>query len=323
MDLIERYLAAIRSQLPDGQKADVTAELRDVLMAQIEDREAELGRPLTRPELEAVLIAFGHPLVVAGRYRKFNQLIGPEVFPFYWFGLRVILGIVLAVQIILGAVLAITTGDVGGAIADTLGRLIPSLVATVGWVTVAFVAIEYAGAVKHLQKWGPSQLPHVIFKPRKSRGDAAMELAASLVFVAWWMGWVAWGQFPLGPHDVVLSAGPMREVMHWPVFWLAAAVVAVSALELVRPSWNRVTVLAALTVHLATLAMLAVYVSGGPIVEVSGTASPEQLERITWAINLGLRIGLGFGALGMLWEIVRDVRWLLRRRTADGGPALA
>ena len=54
MDLLERYLAAVARQLPDAQKADVTAELRDLLMSQIEEKEAALRRPLDREELEAL-----------------------------------------------------------------------------------------------------------------------------------------------------------------------------------------------------------------------------------------------------------------------------
>ena len=55
MDLLERYLGAIARHLPDAQKADVTAELRDVLLSQVEDEEARLGRPITRAEMEALL----------------------------------------------------------------------------------------------------------------------------------------------------------------------------------------------------------------------------------------------------------------------------
>ena len=51
MDLIERYLAAIRRNLPVDKAADVTAELREDLFSRIEEREAALGRTLDRNEL--------------------------------------------------------------------------------------------------------------------------------------------------------------------------------------------------------------------------------------------------------------------------------
>ena len=82
MDLIERYLAAIGRQLPAKQAVDIESELREALLSRQEERESELGRPLTRQDIEALLLEFGHPLVVAARYRNTQQLIGPEIFPF-------------------------------------------------------------------------------------------------------------------------------------------------------------------------------------------------------------------------------------------------
>ncbi|WP_334161979.1 hypothetical protein [Phenylobacterium sp.] len=81
MDLVERYLAAIGRELPEGHRADITAELRDELLSKIEEREAAAGRALDRRELERLLVEFGHPLVVAHRYRRIQHLVGPAVFP--------------------------------------------------------------------------------------------------------------------------------------------------------------------------------------------------------------------------------------------------
>ena len=41
MDLIERYLDAVRLFLPRDQRDDITAELRDVLLTRREEKEAE------------------------------------------------------------------------------------------------------------------------------------------------------------------------------------------------------------------------------------------------------------------------------------------
>ena len=82
-DLVDRYLAAVSRQLPEKQRADITAELRDLLLSQFEAKEEELDRPLTLDETEALLKDFGHPMAVAGRYRKVQYLIGPDIFPFW------------------------------------------------------------------------------------------------------------------------------------------------------------------------------------------------------------------------------------------------
>ena len=101
MDLIERYVAAVGRQLPDKQAADIENELRDVLMSRQEEQEEQLGRPLTRVELESLLIDFGHPLTVAGRYRRTQHLIGPEVFPFWWAAIKVMLMAVAGAYLVL------------------------------------------------------------------------------------------------------------------------------------------------------------------------------------------------------------------------------
>ena len=55
MDLIERYLHAVKSHLPLKQQEDVVAELADDLRSRIDDRESELGRPLDEAEVVAIL----------------------------------------------------------------------------------------------------------------------------------------------------------------------------------------------------------------------------------------------------------------------------
>ena len=50
MDLIERYLHAVKGHLPLKQQDDVVAELAEDLRSRVDERESELGRrsPRTR-----------------------------------------------------------------------------------------------------------------------------------------------------------------------------------------------------------------------------------------------------------------------------------
>ncbi|HWC66326.1 MAG TPA: hypothetical protein VG777_09595, partial [Thermoanaerobaculia bacterium] len=64
MDLIERYLQAVRLWLPGSRKQDIIAELREDLRSQVEDRETELARPLDDAEIEAILKRCGRPIAV-------------------------------------------------------------------------------------------------------------------------------------------------------------------------------------------------------------------------------------------------------------------
>ena len=67
MDLIERYLHAVKTHLPAKQQDDVVAELAEDLRSRVDDREAELGRPLDEDEVVAILKAAWPPGAAGGR----------------------------------------------------------------------------------------------------------------------------------------------------------------------------------------------------------------------------------------------------------------
>jgi len=95
MDLINRYLQAVKFWLPKNQKQDIIAELAEDLRSQIEDREAELGRKLNESEVADLLKQRGRPVLVANRFLPQDSLIGPVLFPIYLFVL-ILLGLFAA-----------------------------------------------------------------------------------------------------------------------------------------------------------------------------------------------------------------------------------
>jgi len=144
MDLIERYLKAVGAQLPAAGREDILAELRDLLMSRVEEREAELGRPLTEAEVEAVLREVGHPLTVAARYGAGPQhVVGPELYPWWLFGVKTALTVLVLLTAV-GAVARILFGgaEVGQAIGQALAGLFASGLTVVGLATLAGFIIE-------------------------------------------------------------------------------------------------------------------------------------------------------------------------------------
>src|SRR6185295_5276432 len=100
MDLFDRYLTAVKLFLPREQQDDIIRELSEDIHARVEDKQAALGRPLTRAEEKELVRQLGHPALLAGRYGPRRQLIGAELFPFYWLVLRLALGANLLSQLI-------------------------------------------------------------------------------------------------------------------------------------------------------------------------------------------------------------------------------
>lgn len=144
MTLTERYLKAVAAQLPKASRDDIIAELREAIQARLDDREEELGRPLNEAEEEAILREIGHPLTVAARYGSGPMhVVGPELYPWWMFGIKVALAALVGIGLI-GLVLRVLIGDmeVGQAIGQALNGLISGGVTLVGLATIAAFIIE-------------------------------------------------------------------------------------------------------------------------------------------------------------------------------------
>jgi len=100
MELLDRYLQSVKFWLPKAQQDDILKELNENIRSQMEDKEGELGRPLSEAEQSAILKRHGHPILVASRYWDRQHLIGPALFPIYWFVLRLVLVITVASSLI-------------------------------------------------------------------------------------------------------------------------------------------------------------------------------------------------------------------------------
>jgi hypothetical protein len=87
MDLVDSYVKAVAKALPEGQRDDIIGELSEDIRSEMEDKQQELGRPLTEEEQEGLLRQRGNPLLLAARYRQDQrsvafgkQIIGPVLF---------------------------------------------------------------------------------------------------------------------------------------------------------------------------------------------------------------------------------------------------
>ena len=311
MDLINRYLAAIARQLPDIQKADVSAELRDVLLSQVEDEEARLGRPQSREELEALLIRFGHPLTVAGRYRKIQHLIGPEVFPFWWAVLKMSLAIVVGVYVVL-AVLTV----VGGADAARVGdRATPTLTAallmTLGAVTLVFALIERFGKAAFLNRWKPGQLP-----PASGRSvspfEAGLEIGVGVVFILWWIGFIQFRNL-LPDHALRLDLAQVWTDWFWPILIFSAYELTANLFALLHPGRARlVQSLLAIRSLVAAAMMCGIYQAGHWVVVSSAILPSPVLAKTQANFDRGMEIGIACAIL--VYMILAGVSlWRLRQ----------
>ena len=225
-DLFERYLQAIARHLPWRRRDDILAELRANLESQLEDREEELGRPLTEGEMIDWLKQLGSPMHVASRYQPQQYLIGPTVFPMYWYVLRLALLWAAVIFTVVNGILIATQATGAPAIGEAISRLPGVMINVAAWITGVFVGLEYT--VNHYpnvrlplagwsRDWNPSGLPSLEkapapgYKP-KSYAQAVAEVIFGFLFLVW---------LTLIPHHPSLLMGPGAAVLHASPFHLA------------------------------------------------------------------------------------------------------
>jgi hypothetical protein len=323
MDLIERYLAAIGRQLPNRQAGDIVSELRDVLLSRVEDQEATLGRPLTRAELEALLIDFGNPLTVAGRYRKVQYLIGPDVFPYWRAGVKIALSILLGVCLVL-FILAVVLGNT-----IDFWRL-PSAIwqeafNVIGLITLVCMAIEQSGKAPILLKWKPSRLPPAIGKP-PSRFEAVVAVGMNVVFLLWWTGLIRFRDLAPQPwpHFITVAMAPVWAAWYWPILAYSVAEIVAKLIVVARPAWA-VTNAAILTVRylFGIGILLGVLDAGHWLVVSSSSIPPHALAIAQTNFDLGMRLGIIATIIGLGAGIALEDWRLFKIRKAMAPPASA
>ena len=308
MDLLDRYLAAVGRELPEAQRADVIAELRDDLLSMIEAEEDRLGRPQTRAELEAMLVAFGHPLRVAGRYRKVQHLIGPDIFPFWWAWLRAALIVVATVYVVLAGVQALSTGDASRVLRGVNGSLVDALVFTFGAVTLAAAAIERWGKTALLTRWKPRDLPSPRVKTA-SQFERVLQFAFSLVFLGWWSGLIRFSNWI--PPGIRLELAPVWYGCYWAILVYCAFECFSRFVALVKLGLVRTVLALDIARNLMAAAILAGLLQAGHYVDVVGAPVIIQAQ-----LDRAMTIGFTIAVFGCLISVARDA-WRIWRASRD------
>src|SRR5580698_11104249 len=163
MDLIERYLGAVKPLLPKTQQDDILAELSEDLRSQIEEREADLGRQLDEDEVAAIIKKRGRPIRVASAYLPQQYLIGPAWYPAYRFVLKlVMLRVQLLLMMFVVASTLFTSPHPSSALLAVFRQVPAIAIITFGSITIIFVFLErfQSGAAgKPFEDWDPRKLP--------------------------------------------------------------------------------------------------------------------------------------------------------------------
>jgi hypothetical protein len=318
MDVLNRYLQAVRFFLPRAHRDDILRELRENLISQMEEREEELGRPLTEDEQADIVRKHGHPMLVASRYRAHAYLIGPAFYSIYLFTLK--LGLVAALLVV-GIEAAIGTMIDG----DPIGHGVRAMLTFPGrglmvfaWTTMVFAALDWAGARFYVapQNWNPKHLPKVMPGGRGiSRSRAACELLLLSAAFVWLLIVPQRPELAFGPAASFLAPSPVWGTVYLPIVVLTIASAVLALANVVAPHRDMLWSVLRLVLNAAGIPVLVILLRADAwLVPIAATLpNGEPIEPLVDIVNTCMYVALRIAAVIKLFDIARDVWRLLRR----------
>lgn len=299
MNLIDRYVSEVGKNLPllNGRE-DIEKELKSTLEDMLEDRAQSTGR--TRDEaLEIeVLKEYGSPQKVASTYNPHPYLIGPKIFPFYLFVMKIVLTVVVSVMLVLAGVQAVTDTPFMGAdfvkiIGQGLGSALSAAIAAFGNVTLVFVILERVLPEKEIggfddeKEWDPASLTKEPDPDSVSRFELIAEIVFTFVALAILNIYPQWlGMFFFTENEQVFIPLFTEKFFQF-VPYINIVLIAEILLDiyLLRNAiWGRLTRLSKVIIDAASLALTVLILRTPDIIAFSaesltgGPFPPEQAE---------------------------------------------
>jgi hypothetical protein len=304
-------LQAVRFWLPSSQH-DIVAELRDDIRSEIEERETSLGRNLNESEWEAVLKQRGRPLLVAEKYLPQRSLIGPVLFPAYWFVLKIVLLCYLVPWISVWIALVTWSPQyrsehLGVAAFKDLFVLWMN-----GWVaftipTIVFAVLERVKRQDWLIKdWSPRRLPRVRDTQHIPRANSGFELILGVIFGIWWLQ-ILWTLTVFDAGGLKITLSPGWHKFFWAFLLLGIVNTTLSAVNFIRPYWTRLRRGIRAASNFASAIVLLLVVNGFPRIMAAGPTIPgDKAAVVAWAVNFGVSLSFTIAVVVCLAMAVVD-----------------
>jgi len=345
MELLDRYLQAVKKYLPWQRQDDILAELRANLESQLEEQEAEIGRPLTSAEVEAWLKQIGPPTTMAARYQPQQYVIGPAVFPMYWYVMRLASFWTLLVYGIVSAVLIFSAADPGWTAVGAVVRVPFVLMNMAAWITLIFAVFEYAIAHSWItwpascvspEGWSPSSLPPLdkldmqaaSGKKPRTFAMAAAEVIFGFLFLGWLLLVPKHPVLMFGPGALYMQVSPFQlEPVWYQFYWWVVGLNVLQlgwrCLDLARGAWQGPRLVQQTVTKLLGLIPLVVLITApGQLLltlkhpEVDQVRYGQALGSINTGVHKGLMLVCAIVVLQLLWEIGQRMIAAFKNRAA-------
>lgn len=252
MNLVHRYVQAVKTYLPDKKREDVGEELQNLLDEKLEDIRMENDGEPEEQQLVDFLKRQGHPMTVAARYQDQQNLVSESLYPLYRQFLKWTLFILVGIKVFYFA-LGLLEGWQGLSLKGFVTDVFETALIAVALLTLVF---HYGGNLleKHvlLDKWNPRHLPE--FKTDWAylpRSESIASLFGDLIL----LGFIN-GLAPFHSEHISITAGAgFAALLPWANGILLFSL-AYNVEKLFRPLHTRTSSIVDLVLSLATLMLL-------------------------------------------------------------------
>jgi hypothetical protein len=329
MELLDRYLEAVRKQLPWERQDDIIAELRANLEAQLEDRQQEAGHALTDEEARVWVGQLAAPRTMAARYRPQQSLIGPTLFPTYWLVARMVSLWVFIVAVIVNATRLFTEPWSAAAVPGAIFNVGFVVLLNAAGITAVFAAIEYAGLhyperfpqlAELVGKWDLNDLPKIESVKRGRRrtfGLAVTDVIIHALLLVWVLLLPRFPVLILGPGLFAVNASPYTYApilvdFYWMIVALNVVQLVWKLVDLRTGAWMGERRLQHFAIKLMGMVPLVIVLRapGHLWILLKDPAADfakygTQLAQINEAIYLGLRMVLAIVVITFVLEVAK------------------
>lgn len=335
MNLIDRYVAEVGKNLPllNGRE-DIEKELKSTLEDMLEDRAQNSGRVRDEALEIEVLKEYGSPQKVAQTYNPHPYLIGPKLFPFFLFVLKIVLTVVVSVMLVLAGIQAVTDTPFMGAdfvkiIGQGLGSALSAAIAAFGNVVLVFVILERVlpdkeiGGFDDEKDWDPASLAKEPDPDSVSRSELISEIVFTFVALAILNIYPQWLGMFFGSDNEIVFIPMFTEKFFQFVPWINVVLVAEILLDiyLLRNAiWNQLTRLSKVIIEVASLTLTVLILRTPDVIAFSaeslanGPFEPEQAEVFVTIATYTFPIVMAIVIIIQSIELVKAVYRLFKMR---------
>jgi len=322
MSLLDRYIHEVGRFLPRKKRGSIQAELRSSVVDTLEDR---FGPDPDQDQVEEVLLEFGKPRDVAASYHPRGQyLVGPGLYPIFQMVAWIVVAAVLGAQLLAFGVGVFIAGEPFSPL-ETIAGLVSSVPASLGWVLITFMILQYFDAKPALgeEPWDPKAMPERNPEEDLKKGELTFGLVFGILILALvtvapqWVGFLTMPGGKFYSNPVILDYLILIQVS-------LLATIMMNIYLLWKGSWTLVTRLIKLGLDAFGVVILAFLIQGHNV-WLAAKGSPSfsawisAIESNNWEL-VGMhafRLGFVVAFIVTVIEIVVTIFRMIRSKMAS------